>query len=504
MARCVRPLLVVLVLLVSTMSAASVAQTAADGPAIDVGVNGKTVVDGERVVVPEANLTVSVSGDVDLSTVVVRVNGEDVASYSPQGTTFDRTLDPELRARANDVQIIATDDNDVTSSFQTTVYRDTVPPAIGVSSPFDVEPGYVFPRNVTDAEPNVSLEGTVTDASNVTSFEAYIAGDGMVRTTDLDEDGSFSLNTTLGLGNATLQIKAADEYGNERRVRTRLLVEDEAEPELEILGWPENGTTSDTVTARVRATDDVGVESLTVVQNGRQDQVLLEPTASLFDEGRDVVVRNVTLRLPHEGVHNVTFNATDMANNSVEVERSVEYDPVTPEEAAVPEFVVDEQQSGYLDDETYHLNATVTNGSITNVVVESARHPTGRVLSYAVVYDGSQRETVSIDRNVTVEPGSNVVRIRATDEFGTEHDRLLRIDSRNESHHLTTASPTTEPTAEPTSTTERPPTTVAKVTAETEPPLDPVSKTSVPLSPAVSVVAMLLVAVLLSRHAERR
>lgn len=506
MVRRVPTLLVVSLLLGTAFASTGVASGASGGPSIQVAVNGDRVADEEWVVVHETTLSVSVDSTAELGTVVVRVDGEDVATFAPDGTRFDRAVDLDLGARNNDVQVIATDENDDTSSYLVTVYRDTVPPAIGLSSPFTVQPGYVFPRNVTDAEPNVSVVGTVEDVSNVTEFEARIVGDGVVRTTTLSNTSTFALNTTLGLGNSTLRIRATDEYGNERIVRTRLEVTDESGPTVNVTDWPENVST-DTFTATVRATDDVGIEAVRVRPTGQTQRYVLEPTTSLFDKGRDAVIRDVTIDLHRPGVHNVTFNATDMANHSTEIQRTVRYDPVTPEEAAVPVFSLAEHSSGLADEGTYQLNATFANGSMTRVVVESVTADRQRVLSYGVIYNGGDNETtetVTIDRTLPVD-GRTEIHVRATDEFGATHRETIAVNPRNESAYLqTSTAPTQSPTTGQAETTSDSTPAVTNVAVQTETPLTPVTDTSVPFSPLLVPLAAGIALVLLDAANRRR
>lgn len=507
MARPVRPAMVAIVLVLSMAAASGVVTGADGGPTIAMSVNGDDVPHGERVVVQEANLTIRVTDDAPLETVVLRVRGDEIASYSPDGSAFERTLDEqtlgeELSARDNTIQVIATNANDQTESRRITIYKDTVPPKIGLSSPITVEPGYVFPRNVTDVGVNITLAGSVRDASTVTDFEAVLIADGHSRYASLEADGTFSMNTTLALGNTSLRIRASDEFGNERIVRTRFYVEDEEEPTIEVENWPEN-TTADSFTARVHATDDVGVESLTVRPMGQTEQRLLESPPTLLDRGRDDVVRNVTIELRRPGILNVTFNVTDMGNHSTELEKSIVYDPITPEEAAVPDIVVHNDSSGFLDDETYALDATIRNGSVKRVVLEAESVPGRDVSAYSVVFDGNATDRIAIHRNVSVEPGVTDLTIRVTDEFDNVHERTIRIDSREDEQELTPTTTTTVSTGTSTAG-EATPTPVATVTAQTESALEPVTETSLPLLPGVAVIGILVAIFILGFRSKRQ
>ena len=501
MERNVRTILVVLTLIVSSTVASGVVGAAQGGPSIAVEVNGDRLADGDRVVVPEANLTVHIDGDENLSSVVVRIDGEDVGQYYPDGTSFEQTLDPDLHGGDNEIRVIATDETDQTNSYRATVHRDSIAPFFGLTEPFTVEPGYAFPANKTMDAVNVTLNGTVHDESNITDFEARIEGNGTVRTTVLANDSSFALNTTLGLGNSTLAIRATDEFGNERRVQTRMVVEDEADPSIELTGW--RAESRRPVTVQIRATDDVGLRSLTVHPERQPERDLIDPSTELFDQGRHDVTRNTTLEFRFESVYNVTFTATDVANNTVVVTKKIAYDPITEAEAAAPDIRVDRNESGIVKDGSYLLRAVVSNGSVSRVTVESETVPGGNVTAHSVVYDGPERANVTIYQRVALEPGRNDVQIRATDSFGVQHERTIRVDTNDNASWLATTEPTTTAESTPTETTTETTTPIVPAaTAEQEEPLTPVTESSVPLSPVPIIIALLFVSVVLARKSK--
>ncbi|MGM0398067.1 MAG: hypothetical protein ACQEQY_03655, partial [Halobacteriota archaeon] len=425
MDRIVGTILLVGVLIVSSVAASGVVGAAEEGPTIAVDVNGDRLSDGDRVVVAEGNLTVDVDATEDLSTVVVRVGGEELGPFYPDGSSFERSFDPDLHGGDNEIRVIATDDADRTSGYRATVYRDSIAPHVGLSEPFSVEPGHAFPANHTVEAVNVTLNGTVTDESNVTDFEARIDGDGVVQTTRLGNDSSFGLNTTLGVGTSNLTIQATDEYGNERRARTMLIVEDEADPTIDVRGWRDESRHP--VTVQVRATDDVGLHSVTVDPERQPTRDLIEPSYEIFDQGRHHVVRNVTLDFRYDSVYNVTFTAKDVENKTTEVTKTIAYDPITEAEAAAPAIRVNENESGIVNDGTYLLDAAATNGSISKVTVESETVPGGNVTAHSVVYDGPERSNVTIYERIALEEGRNAIHIRATDTFGVQHERTIHV-----------------------------------------------------------------------------
>lgn len=497
--------LVVAVLVVSAVAPTGTVGAAEEAPDITVEVNGEHLSDGDRVVVDDANLTVRADAAEELSSVVIRVGGEELGPFYPDGSSYEKTIDPDLHGEDNEIRVIATDDADQTSSYRATVYRDSIAPHIGLSDPFSVEPGHAFPANHTVDAVNVSLNGTVADESNITDFEARIEGEDTVQTTHLANDSSFELNTTLGLGTSNLTIQATDEYGNERRARTMLIVEDEADPTIEVRGWRDESRQP--VTVQVRARDDVGLHSVTVDPERKPQRDLIEPSYELFDKGRHDVERNVTLDFRYESVYNVTFTAKDVTNKTTTVEKTIAYDPISEAEAAAPDIEVNENESGIVNDGTYLLDAAATNGSITKVTVESETVPDGNVTDHSVVYDGPERSNVTIYERIPLEEGRNRIQIRATDTFGVEHERTIRVDSNDDSQWIatTTSSSNDTTTTNGSSTTTSANTTThpgVEVSPVEEDPLTPASKTSVPLSPLLVVLAIVVTAISLARRSK--
>ncbi|MFB6134858.1 MAG: hypothetical protein ABEJ55_07710 [Halanaeroarchaeum sp.] len=504
----VTTLAVLTVVLLAPIAATGIVSAAdGTGPTISVAVNGDRVADGERRVVETASFTVRVSDEVDLSTVVLRLDGEEYATLSPAGESLERTFDPDFPSTGTTVQVIATNENDVTATHRFTVYRDTVPPQIGLSSPFGVQTGHQFPDETARTNASISVRGTVEDVSGVTSFEASIIGGEQMTEAALSPNGTFAFSTTLGTGNNSLVISATDAYGNQRFVYTRIEITDESPPSIVVQDWPGNVTASDVITPTVVANDSVGVEAVTYDVEGQPERTLVKPVSSLFAADRTRIERRAEIQFYYPGTYNVTFNATDTANHSAQVTRTIEYDPVTPEEAAVPEIVRHANRSGMLDPTTYHLNATVRNGSVTRVVVESARNRTQRVLSYRIVYDGASRSTVGIDVTLSVARAANDVTIRATDRFGTQHVETFTVDARTaaalQTRTNTTTAGSTSTTAAgtagstthttTTSTTGGPsadPITSIDVVRETPITPQPTTVNSTPLLPWVFPLAM--------------
>ncbi|MFB6122472.1 MAG: hypothetical protein ABEJ78_03330 [Haloferacaceae archaeon] len=475
---------------------------AASGPMINVSVDGDTVPDGGRVVTQSPDVSVTVLSETALDKVVVRVDDENVVDSSPNETKFETTIRPELNSGSNTVQVIVTVDNRTTTHL-VHVYQDTLAPDIGLSSPFTVTPGHVFPTSVERASTAVSIRGTVSDRSSVRSFEAEIRGGGRAIGTSTIENGSFVLNTTLTTGNQSLVLSATDEYGNEEFQRVRIHVTDEDEPTITLPDWPNNTTTA-TIRTTLQVNDSVGIQSLFYRIPGEPNTDLLKP-GPLLGSNRTIYDHPVELSFRHPGSYNVTFNATDYANHSTEITREVTYNPPTPEELARPDIVVHNNSSGLVDDGTYYLDALVQNGSVRNVVVESSNRQSGRVLSYERVYDGNATDNVTVERTLELVPGVNRIDISAVDAVGVTHHYSFLVDTANATR-LTTATNTTEnaTTAQPTPTASTTPTTTNMTTISVSQPrvLTPVTSTKSPTSPAFVVVALLLVGLVARRAGE--
>ncbi|MFW5921971.1 MAG: hypothetical protein ACOCRC_01555 [Halodesulfurarchaeum sp.] len=495
-------LTIVLLLLLGAGLMATPLASAASDASIEVGVNGESVADGDRIVVPEGNLSVSVTGDVELDTVIVKIDGEDYHEARPNGTAYAVDLDPDFSTRSNTVEVIVKDAAGNLSNHQITVYKDTLAPDIGLSSPFEVSPGYQFPSQEAFTSADIELVGTVRDASNVTDFSAKLVASGQsVETTEL-EDGTFALDTTLAPGNNSLTVTATDEYGHRTHRSTRIEVTDDADPTLEIRGWS-NRTEAATIRPTLVANDSVAVNSLVVQVPGQPEQTPIEPTTKLLGAGRTNVTVRPELTFHRAGTYNVTFNVTDTAGNWVEETREIEYDPVTTEERIAPEITIDENRSGMVNESSYRLFANVTNGTVREIALES-NHQWEGVTHLETLYAGSNITSYAIDAVVDVESGRNVILIEVTDALGTTHEREFDVDTANASSYQPppTQSPETTTTEQSPTTETNPATTTAGTTqiSVTEPtPLTPSTETASPLSPVVSMVAFVLVGLLVGR-----
>ncbi|MFB6109414.1 MAG: hypothetical protein ABEJ60_00870 [Halodesulfurarchaeum sp.] len=489
----------VLLVLSAVAFGAPVAQ-AADSPNVTVTVNGETVRDGAWIVRPEVNLSLVVRADAPIETVLVRINGKDVLEATPGSSRFETSFEPAaLHARWNTIQVVATVEGEGLQTHLVHVYQDSLAPNVGLTSPITVEPGHQFPERIHRTNATLTVKGTVTDAAEITQFTAWIRGSGQsVETTTL-QNGSFVLETTLALGNHTLAVVATDEYGNTARQFTRFRVTDEGKPSVTLRGWP-NETASRTIRPTVVATDAVAVRSIVVRVSGQPSRRVLDPTAKLLGAGRTNVTRPVTIEFYHPGIHNVTVNVTDYAGRYAKATTAVVYDPVTPAERAVPEIAVEKNQSGIVDGTGYHLEATVSNGSIVQVVVEATANETGRVTAYEQVYDGEPRNRIEISRTLSLDPGRHDVRIEVVDSYGRTHIAgpiSVEIDTADESETSAGTVTATESTkAGPRSSTARP----TSIPVTKPPPLTPVSGVSASTSPLLVPLAVVLVGVVVLRR----
>ncbi len=481
---------------------------AQETPKIEVTVDEETVPDGGRIVIPDGTLSVTVTGTIELESVVVRIDGTDEVTASPDSSAYAVTLDQPFSARSNTVQVIVTDETGGLTTHQVTVYKDTISPRIELESPFEVSSGYQFPTSQELTNASVTITGQVHDASTITEFSARVIGGGQgIERTELT-DGRFSFNTTLVPGNNSLIIEATDAYGQRSYRSTRIKVVDENDPVLTIRNWP-NTTVEPTVNPTVIATDDGGVRSVTYRIPGQPERTLVEPTRKLLDAGRTNVSETPVLEFYRPGQYNVTFNATDYANGSVEVTKSIHYDPITPEERVEPEFAIDETRSGLVNNSVYRLNATVTNGSVRTVFIESEHRDEG-ITFFETVYDGDNTTQYRIARNISIVPGINDITVRVTDALGLEHRYPIEVNTSNATAYSPPTTASAAPNATQTTTasngtaanTTQATTTVGvtRISVTEHTPITPRTDTSSPLSPILTVIAFGLAVLGLARR----
>jgi hypothetical protein len=473
------------------------------GATIEVSVNGAPVADGDRVVVPSANLSTSVSANRTIQSVVVLLDDERIHEASPNATEYAVSLDPDFSARSNQVQVLLKDESGTLWTHQISVYKDDQAPDIGLAEPFSVSPGYRFPSERSVDGAAITVSGTVEDASNVSDFRLRVVGGGRSVEVESLSDGAFSLNTTLAPGNNSLILTATDEYGHQAYRSTRLRVTDEAEPSIEPRDWP-SATQTATIRPTIVATDDVAVDSIRYRIPGQPERTALESTGRLLDAGRTNVTVVPTLTFPREGTYNVTVNVTDTVGNFVEETVSVTYDPVTPAERAKPTVSIDANRSGLYNDSLYRLNATVTDGIVRSVFL-AATDSSGRVTQWASIYDGPNVSTVRVERDVPIDPGENEIRLTVTDGLNATHEYTFTVDTANESSYdpPQTSVPEVTTTTAPESTA-APPTSRAhtEISVTESTPLSPVTETRSPLSPWVTVFAMMLSGLLVKRRSD--
>ena len=479
-------------------------------PTISVSVNGDHVADGERVVVPDGNLSVDISSEQTLSSVVVRIDDEDVVVAAPNETSYTNTLEAPFSARWNDVEVIVKAETGELWTQQLSVYKDTLRPDIGLERPFTVDSGHRFPTETAETSADVTVRGTVRDRSNITAFSATVIGGGQsVETTTLS-DGDFSLNTTLVPGNNSLVIKATDEYGHRTYRTTRIKVTDESDPALTIHDWPAK-TELETITPRVIATDAVAVRSVTYQIPGQPSRTLVEPTTKLLDAGRTNITKSPVLKFDRPGTYSVTFNVTDYADRWTEVTKSIEYDPVTPAERVTPDIRVDESRSGLVNESRYHLAASVENGSVARVFVESAHRWEG-VTFFETLYEGSNVSRYTINETVTIEPGHNEITVKVTDALGTEHTEVLTVDTENASRYDPPTTRPPETSSDSTGTepagiegdTKTEPTTAGqtRISVTEQTPIAPKTDATAPLSPLLVSVSIAVAGFVVFRRVE--
>lgn len=492
-----RTLLVVLVIAVAGTTVAAGVAGGQDVPEIQLYVDGDSTANGEKLVRQNANVSFEVTHEEPIETIIVEV-GDERNYIEPSGSTYEGSLGLDLNTGWNRIEVIVTDGNgSVESRRHVWVYEDFRPPEIALSTPIEVESGHSFPEKVDRTEGRLPLSGTVSDVSNVSEFSLEVIQDGRSVQSTTHEDGAFSMNTSLGPGNATLRISATDRYDQETTRSTRIEVTDEEEPAVEIRNWP-NRTRQSTIEPTLVATDDVAVRELRYSVPGQSTVTVIGPADPLLDAARDNVTTTVPIAFHRAGTYDVTFNVTDYENRYSVETKEIEYDPLTQEEEAVPDITIDHEASGLVDD-GYRVRGTVSEGSVSLVRIEAVKNETGELEYSSSVYDGEPASNVTINRTIPIEDGVYDVSINVTDSYDNQHGHRWTLDMAKATPLETpTPSQTNESdsqTTEANDTTAATPTTTPIEVVEPS-PVTPETGSEAPLPLALGPIAVLLVVIL--------
>jgi hypothetical protein len=421
-------------------------------PDITVSVDGSVVGDGnDTLVESDPTVDVSVASDERISLVSVRVDGTTHSRYTPNATTFEESVDLDIRSGDHTLDVVV-ESGGTTTTHSITVTKDAQRPYVRYTSPFETDRYAPPPETVTVNSSRISLAGNFSDVTGVSHLQILRTTPYRVGTTNRtdrqvyqqsDLDGSFEQSIFLGVGDNTITARYYDELGHVRVHRLNVTVEDTAPPTLSALSAIRRSPSE--LRLRGRATDNGQIRSVAVRPEDTSDAAyLVDPSLNRPDPERRSVefVTNVSL---YPGVTSIVVTATDTEGNSVERTVSVRRN-VAPELRLAPDTTRFENGSSVV------VSGRATDGEVTGATVETVDPASGEVIDIVSLHDGAITTEIRFDRRLDAPDGRNVtVRLRVTDSSGTEHvtslDRTLAAETPTP-----TATPTPTPTATPTPT----------------------------------------------------
>ncbi|MFA5832146.1 MAG: RHS repeat-associated core domain-containing protein [Bacteroidota bacterium] len=339
---------------------------------------------------PQGYITTQSSSDIigtifDSTAVTVTVNGNPVTLAA--GGVLNISV--SLVEGNNTVIIIATDQAGNSSTITRNIIKDSTIPQLTVSAPND---------GIYTTQTSVVVSGTVTDGTTVSlSINGNLVSIG--------SGGVFSQTIFLNEGANAISVVAIDAAGNNATV-TRTVIKDAIPPTV-VLYSP----ASDTLTKQSSITINGTVADsavITVTFNG--DTVIVGSDGSYSG--------NVQL---NEGKNIITIIATDAAENSTTVTRTVTMDS-TP-----PSMTVSDPTEGIITIQNSVAVSGTVNDSTTVTVVMNG--------------DTVEVNSGTFTHSVTLNEGHNIITIVATDGAGnlTTLTRTVIKDSQNPS--LTVVNP---------------------------------------------------------------
>jgi len=438
----------VVLLVVASVATPTVAASAGAGgvagaePAVDITIRSTDIAEGDTYEAgTDVDITVNASvGDaadgIELSEIVVRVNGNLAESIAVDGTNATETVEPSLSNGENSIRVIVTDDAGAVNATAFTVEKDAEAPHVYLTSPYDTAPW----KSIDDGTANgsrVTVAGNVIESTGVEKLRVTRTFDGKRSTRTLRDVGSnFSVEMLLGYAesdNETNQFKltATDEFGNVRIYTFDVDVADRSAPAISVEPVP-NETARNRVFLAGTVSDDVRVRSANVTLRGPDGNVTGRSTIAAersraLDPDRLSVAFNESLYTLYPGTYEATIAVTDATGKTTT--RTVELERVRQSERdVVPTIAIDRDRTVVLNDERLFLAGTAFEGVTERLVVETRLAATGETLDYQVVHSGSRRQRVEFDREVAIAENRTTVIVRATDAKGVEHTTEFVVD----------------------------------------------------------------------------
>jgi PGF-pre-PGF domain-containing protein len=415
---------------------------AAVGPRVNVSVDGEPVSGGTAPKVgddPELTVTAAVGNDTlsggSVSEIVVRLNDEGYTTVETDNATVTERIDLDLQTGDNEVRVIVTDDAGNVDATQFTVRKDSDPPYVFLTSPYETTPW----RQITDGETSgrtVTLTGQIIEDSAVEKILLrHEFGDYGKTYVFREAQRNFTLNLTLGYSGADartneFRLTSVDEFGNVRVDEFAINHSDAAPPAVSFRPLP-NETTRNRLTVSGTVSDDVWIQRANVTirrPDGNRSGFdrILGPRSYELDTDRRTATFEKSFYLLRPGTYEATVAVTDVRGRTTT--RTVTVDRVEGEERVAPTVTVDRDRTVVLDERTLFLSGTAYEGVTERLVIETRDAATGETVDYRVVHSGSRETRVDFDREVGIAPGRTTVIVRATDPSGTEHARTFAVN----------------------------------------------------------------------------
>jgi PGF-CTERM protein len=418
------------VLLVVTSVGAGVA--GADTPSLSLTVDGEQASGGQEFVLNRnPDLGIEASAAEQIESVVVRIDGESVRTFSPDGTEFSQVFVAQLDDNEqNTVNVIVRDSAGGVESRQITITKDGVGPFVGFESPFQSKLGSRPPSQASETNSRLTFAGSFEEITGVETIsierrhfyttlnEERVATSNQQLT---DPGSSFSMDVFLGYGRNEVTITMTDRLQNSRTYTIDFRINDRSAPELSVDETPTEIRNS-SVRLSGTATDNVQIDEVTYsIERSVDSATLVVSEGDGADPARQSTDFEQRVPLvPGENVIRVT--ARDISGRTSTVRRTVVYN-----DTVVPEMSV---ASAVAESGSVRFDGFVRYGSFKRVSVETVDPETGETLDFKAVYQGETTGgNVSFDEQMAaVEDGPTEVVVRAVDSEGEEHVRSVTVE----------------------------------------------------------------------------
>lgn len=474
-------------------------------PHMELSLDGHPVHNDSQIVQTDPTLRVNASvgaatpNGTTIKSIVVRINGQTLRSYSPDESPSQVAVELPLDRGNNTVTVIVEDSADNVNSRNIDVAKDDLAPWIGLTSPYS--------SKLTSSIPNGTVENSlVTLGVRAGDFSALSFGRIDINYTDTYEsnytnqqtdfskvrsqripspDKQFTRDALLGYGNNTVTISLTDAVGNTRIQQFNLEVVDDQRPDVAIDLYPEqttdhkidlSGTISDNVWLRNASIHVVNVDRKEEIDNASAGYKLWNYTKQLKDatpydyarSGRQLQF-NESLLL-QQGTSKITIKATDHLGQTVKRTITIErLQSANQAKSQPPNVTLDRNRTRLGPDGRVRLVASISDPDwdIDNIAIETANLSTGKILDFEQYRSLGNRNAVSINTTLRSGHGTGaiVVRARARDRDGHE-DVAVKQLARQTTHPSqpvtpdTTTSPPTTTSTTPQPTTKTPSTPV--------------------------------------------